>query len=85
MDGHAEQTDFCRNIESGDCFPLGEERVAFRHCTELDPWLAQVATESSQEDRSDARDQCNSQSAPGNFLVNDTRGNSFEQKDNAGF
>jgi hypothetical protein len=79
MDGHAEQTDFCRDIQSGDGFPLSEERVAFRHCAELDPWLAQVATKGGQEDGSDTRDQCDSQSAPGNFLVNDTRGNAFEQ------
>jgi hypothetical protein len=56
MDGHAEQTDFCRDIQSGDCFPLCEEGVAFRHCTELDPWLTQVATKGGQEYRSDTRD-----------------------------
>jgi hypothetical protein len=56
MDSHAEQTDFGRDVESGNCLPLGEERVAFCHCTELNPWLTQVATESGQEHRSDARD-----------------------------
>ena len=73
MDGHDKEAHLTRDVETNDRLPLGEQGTAFgvAYFAELDPRLAQVTSECTQEHRGEAQGKRYAMGDQRNLLVND--------------